>query len=88
MASFNIKQFILKQQGFNIGSKNNMFKFALTNSDAVVKIERYLTVQSSHRGMAKAKRYGTRSGRPATAGDTGKLKEVLPDVESHGYYRL
>ena len=41
-----------------------MFKFMLTILGAVAEMERKLTVERIRKGMAKAKRYGTRSGRP------------------------
>ncbi|MDW7730346.1 MAG: recombinase family protein [Bacillota bacterium] len=41
-----------------------MFKFMLTILGAVAEMERELTVERIREGMAKAKRYGTRSGRP------------------------
>ncbi len=41
-----------------------MFKFMLIILGAVAEIERILTVELIREGMAKAKRYGTRSGRP------------------------
>jgi DNA invertase Pin-like site-specific DNA recombinase len=52
------------KEGFNTGSGNNMFKFMLTILGAVAEMERELTVERIREGMAKAKRYGTRSGRP------------------------
>ncbi len=52
------------KEGFNTGNNNNMFKFMLTILGAVVEMERELTVERIREGMAKAKRYGTRSGRP------------------------
>ena len=41
-----------------------MFKFMLTILGPVAEMERELTVERIREGMAKAKRYGTRSGRP------------------------
>ena len=41
-----------------------MFKFMLTILGAVAEMERELTLERIREGMAKAKRYGTRSGRP------------------------
>ena len=41
-----------------------MFKFMLTILGAVAEMERNMTVEPIREGMAKAKRYGTRSGRP------------------------
>ncbi len=41
-----------------------MFKFMLTILGAEVEMERELTVERSREGMAKAKIYGNRSGRP------------------------
>jgi DNA invertase Pin-like site-specific DNA recombinase len=52
------------KEGFNTGSGNNMFKFMLTILGAVAEMERELTVERIREGIAKAKRYGTRSGRP------------------------
>ena len=52
------------KEGFNTGNNNNMFKFMLTILGAVAEMERELTVERIREGMAKAKRYGTRSGRP------------------------
>jgi len=52
------------KEGFNTGNSNNMFKFMLTILGAVAEMERELTVERIREGMAKAKRYGTRSGRP------------------------
>jgi len=52
------------KEGFNTGNNNNMFKFMLTILGAVAEMERELAVERIKEGMAKAKRYGTRSGRP------------------------
>ncbi len=52
------------KEGFNTGNGNNMFKFMLTILGAVAEMERELTVERIREGIAKAKRYGTRSGRP------------------------
>jgi len=52
------------KEGFNTGNSNNMFKFMLTILGAVAEMERELTVERIREGIAKAKRYGTRSGRP------------------------
>ena len=52
------------KEGFNTGNNNNMFKFMLTILGAVAEMERELTVERIREGIAKAKRYGTRSGRP------------------------
>ncbi len=52
------------KEGFNAGNGNNMFKFMLTILGGVSEIERELAVERIREGMAKAKRYGTRSGRP------------------------
>jgi len=52
------------KEGFNTGNGNNMFKFMLTILGAVAEMERELTVERIREGVAKAKRYGTRSGRP------------------------
>jgi DNA invertase Pin-like site-specific DNA recombinase len=41
-----------------------MFKFMLNILGAVAEMEHELTVERIREGMAKAKRYGTRSGRP------------------------
>jgi len=52
------------KEGFNTGNSNNMFKFMLTILGAVAEMERELTCERIREGVAKAKRYGTRSGRP------------------------
>ena len=52
------------KEGFNTGNGNNMFKFMLTILGAVAEMERELTVERIRKGIAKAKKYGTRSGRP------------------------
>jgi len=52
------------KEGFSTGNGNNMFKFMLTILGAVAEMERELTVERIREGMAKAKIYGTRSGRP------------------------
>ena len=52
------------KEGFNTGDGNNMFKFMLTILGAVAEMERELTVERIREGIAKAKKYGTRSGRP------------------------
>jgi len=52
------------KEGFDTRNNNNMFKFMLTILGAVAEMERELTVERIREGMAKAKRYGTRSGRP------------------------
>ncbi len=52
------------KEGFNTGNGNNMFKFMLTILGAVTEMERELTVERIREGVAKAKKYGTRSGRP------------------------
>jgi len=59
-----MRLFILIKEGFNTGNNNNMFKFMLTILGAVAEMERNMTVERIREGMAKAKRYGTRSGRP------------------------
>jgi DNA invertase Pin-like site-specific DNA recombinase len=41
-----------------------MFKFMLTILGAVAEMERELTMERIREGMAKAKRYGTKTGRP------------------------
>ena len=61
--AYNVTVHFIKE-GFNTGNNNNMFKFMLTILGAVVEMERELTVERIREGMAKAKRYGTRSGRP------------------------
>ncbi len=52
------------KEGFNSGNENNMFKFMLTILGAVAEMERKLTVERIRESLAKAKRYGTRSGKP------------------------
>jgi DNA invertase Pin-like site-specific DNA recombinase len=52
------------KEGFNTGNGNNMFKFMVTILGAVAEMERELTVERIREGIAKAKKYGTRSGRP------------------------
>jgi DNA invertase Pin-like site-specific DNA recombinase len=52
------------KEGFNTGNSNNMFKFMLTILGAVAEMERELTVERIREGMAKAKIYGTKTGRP------------------------
>ena len=52
------------KEGFNTGNNNNMFKFMLTILGAVAEMEREITVERIREGVAKAKKYGTRSGRP------------------------
>ena len=52
------------KEGFNTGNGNNMFKFMLTILGAVAEMERELTVERIREGIAKAKKYGTRSGLP------------------------
>ena len=52
------------KEGFNTGNGNNMFKFMLTILGAVAEMERELTVVRIREGIAKAKKYGTRTGRP------------------------
>ncbi len=52
------------KEGFNTGNGNSMFKFMLTILGAVAEMERELTVERIREGIAKTKRYGTRSGRP------------------------
>jgi len=52
------------KEEFNTRNGNNMFKFMLTILGAVAEMERELTVERIREGVAKAKRYGTRSGRP------------------------
>jgi len=59
----NVTIYFIKE-GFNTGNENNMFKFMLTILGAVAEMERELTVERIREGVAKAKRYGTRSGRP------------------------
>jgi DNA invertase Pin-like site-specific DNA recombinase len=51
------------KEGFNTSKNNNMFKFMLTILGAVAEMERELTIERIREGMAKAKKYGTRSGR-------------------------
>ena len=52
------------KEGFNTGNDNNMFKFMLTILGAVAEMDRELTVERIRDGMAKAKIYGTKTGRP------------------------
>ncbi len=70
------------KEGFNTGNNNNMFKFMLTILGAVAEMERELTVERIREGMAKAKRYGTRSGRPV-----GRPPRVIP-VSFKKYYPM
>jgi DNA invertase Pin-like site-specific DNA recombinase len=51
------------KEGFNTGNGNNMAGFMLTILGAVAEMERELTVERVREGLAKAKKYGTRSGR-------------------------
>ncbi len=51
------------KEGFNTGNGDNKLIFMLTILDAVAGMERKLTVERIREDMAKAKRYGTRSGR-------------------------
>jgi len=59
----NVTVYFIKE-GFNTGNNNNIFKFMLTILGAVAEMERELSVERIREGMATAKRYGTRSGRP------------------------
>lgn len=52
------------KEGFNTGPGNNMFKFMLTILGAVAEMERELTVERVREGVSKAKKHGTRSGKP------------------------
>jgi len=52
------------KEGFNTGNGNNMAGFMLTVLGAVSEMERELTVERVREGIAKAKKYGTKSGRP------------------------
>jgi DNA invertase Pin-like site-specific DNA recombinase len=52
------------KEGFNTGNGNNMAGFMLTILGAVAEMERELTVERVKEGIAKAKKYGTKSGRP------------------------
>ena len=52
------------KEGFNTGNGNNMAGFMLTILGAVAEMERELTVERVREGIAKAKKYGTKSGRP------------------------
>ena len=52
------------KEGFNTGNGNNMANFMLTILGAVAEMERELTVERVKEGIAKAKKYGTKSGRP------------------------
>ena len=54
----------LIKEGFNTGNNNNMLKFMFTRLDTVAEMERELTLARIREGMAKAKCYGIRSGRP------------------------
>ncbi len=70
------------KEGFNTGNNNNMFKFMLTILGAGAEMERELAVERIREGMAKAKRYGTRSGRPV-----GRPPREIP-TSSKKYYPL
>ena len=51
----------------------------LTNLSSMAEMERELTVEQIREGMAKAKVYGTKSGRPTSgSADTGQLKKYYP----------
>lgn len=50
------------KEGFDTGG--NMYKFMLTILGAVAEMERELIIERVQEGMEKAKRYGTRSGKP------------------------
>ncbi len=52
------------KEGFNTGNGNNMAGFMLTILGAVAEMERELSVERVREGIAKAKKYGTKSGRP------------------------
>ena len=52
------------KEGIITSKNNNMFKFMLTILGTVAEMERELTVERIREGVAKARRYGTRSGRP------------------------
>ncbi len=63
------------KEGFNTGDGNNMFRFMLTILGAVAEMEREITVERIREGIAKAKKYGTRSGRPI-----GRPPRLIPQA--------
>ena len=70
------------KEGFNTSNGNNTFKFMLTILGAVAEMERELTVERVREGIAKAKKYGTRSGMPI-----GRPFLQLPKTFPKYYYR-
>jgi DNA invertase Pin-like site-specific DNA recombinase len=58
------------KEGFN--TNGNMYKFLLTVLGAVAEMERELIVERIKEGIEKAKRYGTRTGRPI--GGTAEIR--------------
>jgi len=69
--TYNVNVYFIKEE-FNTGN-NNMFKFKPAILGGVAKVERELTVERIRGGKAKAKRYGTRSGRPV-----GRPRRKIP----------
>lgn len=69
------------KEGFD--TSGHMYKFMLTILGAVAEMERELIVERVREGMEKAKRYGTKSGRPI-----GRPEPELPDNFREVYSRM
>ena len=68
------------KEGINTGGA--MYKFLLTTLGAVAEMEREIANERVKEGIAKARKYGTRSGKPI-----GRPAPELPKVFPKYYYR-
>ena len=65
-----------------ISTNGNMYKFLLTTLGAVAEMERDISNERVKEGIAKARKYGTRSGKPI-----GRPAPELPKVFPKYYYK-
>lgn len=77
------------KEGFD--TSGHMYKFMLTILGAVAEMERELIVERVREGMEKAKRYGTKSGRPIGRPEPelpGTFEEIYNKVKSGKYTKV
>ena len=77
------------KEGFD--TSGHMYKFMLTILGAVAEMERELIVERVREGMEKAKRYGTKSGRPIGRPEPelpGTFEEIYGKVKSGKYTKV
>ena len=77
------------KEGFD--TSGHMYKFMLTILGAVAEMEREFIVERVREGMEKAKRYGTKSGRPIGRPEPelpGTFEEIYGKVKSGKYTKV